>query len=110
MFRFSVLSLKRENPRKTTLSVFKIVNQVFEGYHYHNFDSIEIRDYLNRQKLVVDRDTLLAYQQKKITDEQLLENYLVESKVAQEAFKLFGFNLADAADPDAAPPLAAATP
>ena len=58
-----------------------------------DFDTIEIQDYLNRQKLVLDQKTFLAYQAKKIKEQELLDRFLTESQSIQEAFKLFGFNM-----------------
>ena len=105
LFRFSMISIKTEDPKKIILSVFKIINDVLKSYSFAEFDKIEIQDYLNRKKLAVDRQTLLDYQQKKITEEQILEKYLMESQSIQEAFKLFGFSLPqDSADKDAAVP------
>ncbi len=92
-FHFSVIALKTENPREMILSVFKIVNAVLQGYQFTDFDSIEIQDYLNRQKLVLKKQSLLDYQQKKMTDKELLDKFLMESQSIQEAFKLFGFTL-----------------
>ena len=92
-FRFSVIALKAENPRDLILNIFKTTNTVLEGYKYTDFDVVEIQDYLNRQKLVVEKQTILDYQQKKITDQALLDKFLTESQSIQEAFKLFGFNL-----------------
>lgn len=93
VFRFSLIALKSEDPHEMILSIFKTANRVLEGYKYTNFDTIEIQDYLNRQKLVVDKQTLLDYQKKKITDEEILDRFLVESQSIQEAFKLFGFSV-----------------
>lgn len=93
VFRFSVLTLKSDDPRQTILEIFKVANQVLWGYRYGDFDRIEIQDYLNRQKLIVDRQALLDYQQKKIVDREILERFLTESQSIQEAFKLFGFSM-----------------
>lgn len=92
-YRFSVLSLRSDDPKKMILGIFKIINDVFAGYHFVDFDQIEIQDYLNRQKLVIDRQTFVDYQNKKLTDEEILDRYLIESQSIQEAFKLFGFSL-----------------
>lgn len=93
-FRFSVIGLKSsEDPHATILNVFNVVNQVLGGYKYAAFDAIEIQDYLNRLKLVIDRQTMLDYQQKKIGQTEILERFLTESQSIQEAFKLFGFTL-----------------
>lgn len=105
-FRFSILSLKSTDPKDTMREVFKTVNDVLQGYQYTDFDGIEIQDYLNRQKLVINKGILLAYQKKEITDSQILEKYLVESSSVQEAFKLFGF----AAPQDSTTPSASPTP
>lgn len=92
--RFSVIGLKAsEDPHSTILGVFKVVNDVLAGYHFTDFDVIEIQDYLNRLKLVIDKKTLLDYQQKKINTQQILAQFLTESQSIQEAFKLFGFNI-----------------
>lgn len=94
-FRIALLSLKASEPRETILGALKTVNNVLSGYNFKNFDEIEILDYLNRQKLVINKKTLEDYQSKKITEQEILNRYLTESQSIQEAFKLFGFNLAD---------------
>ncbi len=92
--RFSVIGLKAsEDPHATVINVLKVVNAVIGGYKFVDFDTIEIQDYLNRLKLVLDRQTLIDYQEKKISEAQLLERFLTESQSIQEAFKLFGFTL-----------------
>lgn len=92
-FRISVIALKAYDSKRLVLDIFKIVNTVLSGYHFNDFDAVEIQDYLNRQKLVVDRETILKYQKKGITDAELLEQFLLESQSIQEAFKMFGFNV-----------------
>ena len=110
-FRFALLSLKTAEPRETMINVLKTVSEVLGGYHFTNFNEIEILDYLNRQKLVINQKTLADYQAKKITEQEILDRYLTESQSVQEAFKLFGFNLADSSSIDTeGPPIAAATP
>ncbi len=100
-----MISIKSENPKKVMLNIFKTINDVLNGYSFTGFDVIEVQDYLNRKKLAVDRQTLLDYQQKKVTEEQILQKCLLESQSIQEAFKLFGFNLPqDPADKDAVVP------
>ena len=91
-FRFSLLALKTDEPKETMLKIFKIANDVLKGYQYTAFEELEIQDYLNRQKLVVDKDTLVAYWKNKIKDQEILEKFLIESSSIQEAFKLFGFS------------------
>ena len=73
-FRFSVLSLKPTEARETILSVFHVVNEVLKGYHFENFKDIEMLDYVNRQKMLVDEKTLAQYQAKKINDQYLLDH------------------------------------
>ena len=108
-FHFSIISIKSEDPKKVILGVFKTINETLMGYSFTAFDAIEVQDYLNRKKLVVDRQTLLDYQLKKVTEDQIMAKCLLESQSIQEAFKLFGFNLPqDSADKDIAP--RAATP
>ncbi len=110
-FRFALLSLKTAQPRETIANVLKTVSAVLGGYHFTDFNEMEILDYLNRQKLVINEKTLEAYQAKKITEQEILDRYLTESQSIQEAFKLFGFNLADSSVDNAEnPPIAAATP
>ncbi len=92
-FRFSLLALKADDPKRALLKVFKIVNDVIGGYRYTDFDSVEIQDYLNRQKLVIDRYSLNDYQKKRLNDSELLQRFVSESASIQEAFKLFGFAL-----------------
>lgn len=110
-FRFSVLSLKAEEPQQTLVAVLRTVSEVLQGYKYTNYTGIEVLDYLNRQKLEIPRAVLEDFQAKKISEQEILDKYLSESQTIQEAFKLFGFNLNDAADAAEAPPVtAAATP
>ncbi|OIO39689.1 MAG: hypothetical protein AUJ71_00060 [Candidatus Omnitrophica bacterium CG1_02_49_16] len=108
-FRFSMISIKSGDPKKMMLTVFNIINDVLKGYSFNGFDKVEIQDYLNRKKLIVDRQTILDYQQKKVTEAQILDKCLVESQSIQEAFKLFGFSLPqEVKDKDAAVPRSAA--
>jgi len=92
IFRFSLIALKLDRSHQNILNVFRTVNEVFAGYQFASFDELEVNDYLNREKLVVDPQTLLDYRTKKISDNQLLEKCLQESQSVQEAFKLFGFS------------------
>ena len=108
--RFSVLSLKTEEPEETMTAVLRATSAVLEGYRFSGYDGIEVLDYLNRQKLEFSREVMEAYQAKKITEQMILNKYLTESQTVQEAFKLFGFNLNDNTDTEVAPPVAAATP
>jgi hypothetical protein len=91
-FGFAVIALKEDNPREMVLNIFKTIETVLRAYRFTSFEVIEIRDYLNKQKLVVDLKTFGEYQNKKITDEELLSRYLLEFDSTQEAFELFGFN------------------
>ncbi len=91
-YRFSIISMKSEDPKETMLNVFKTINEVLAGYQFTGFDNIEIQDFLNRQKLVLDRETLLNYQKHKIRDADIISRFRQESQSVQEAFKLFGFN------------------
>ena len=110
-FRFAMLSLKAAEPRETMINVLKTIRDVLGGYHFTNFNDIEVLDYLNRQKLTIDKKTFEAYLAKKIGEQEILDRYLTESQSIQEAFKLFGFNLADTSSVDTdSPPLATATP
>jgi hypothetical protein len=86
------------------------VNSVLSGYNFKNFNEVEILDYLNRQKLVISQKTLEDYQSKKITEQEILDNYLTESQSVQEAFKLFGFNLAESSSVVDAEPTSAIAP
>ncbi len=92
-FQFSIIDFKKETSNDTVTGIFKTVNHVLEGYQFDVFDEIQIKDYAARKKLVVDRQTLLDYQKKKVTLEQILARNLTEFDTAQDAFKLFGFNL-----------------
>lgn len=107
-YRFSILSMKSDDPQKTMLNVFKTVNEVLMGYKFTGFDQIEIQDYLNRQKFVMDREALLNYQKNKIKDDELVKRFMRESQSVQEAFKLFGF-AGPNSEPNAAPNESAAT-
>lgn len=101
VFRFSVIALKASDPNDMMVNIFKTVNQVLYGYRFLNFDRVEIQDYLNRQKLVVDKQAVILYQNKKLTDEDLLNNYLQEAQSIQEVFKLFDMNIPKEPKPDA---------
>ncbi len=90
-FRFSLILLRSDNPRGMVLSVFKTAAELLKSYRFTAFDSIEIQDYLNRQKLQVDFQVLRDFQDKKITEKEILDRYLIQSQSVQEAFKLFGF-------------------
>lgn len=109
-FRFSVLSLKSEGPQESVRQVLRTVNDVLGGYRFESFDTVEILDYLNRQKLEIPKQVLLDLQAKKISEQAILDKYLTESQTIQEAFKLFGFNLSESADATDSPPLATAAP
>lgn len=93
VFHFSMIGFKSKDPGANILDMLKIVSGVFRGYRFTEFDSVEMRDYLNRQKLVIDRQVFAGYQAKKIKESEILERYLSESQSVQEAFKLFGFSL-----------------
>lgn len=111
IFRFSVIGMKAEQPTETVLGILKTVSDVLGGYKFTGFDSVEIQDYLNRQKLIVPANVIDAYHRKKITDAEILATYLSQSQSIQEAFKLFGFNLPqDQKEDPKAVPLKAATP
>ncbi len=114
VFRFSIVALKASDPNDMMINMFKIVNQVLEGYRFQNFDRVEIQDYLNRQKLVVDKQAVILYQNKELTDEDILENYLLESQSIQEVFKLFDVNMpkesTETTDPAVIPAQSAVTP
>ena len=92
-FRLAVLVLKPGDPRESMTQMLKIAAQVLSGYKYRNYDFVEIQDYMNRQKLLVPREALVKFSQKKLTADEVLRRYLVESQSIQEAFKLFGFNI-----------------
>ncbi len=92
-FHFSMVGFKAKDPKENILGMLHIATDVFQGYKFSSFDTLELRDYLNRQKLAVDQKTFLAFQQKKISEKELLSQYLTESQSIQEAFKLFGFSL-----------------
>jgi hypothetical protein len=108
-FRFSVLSLKAEEPRETMSVVLRTMSDVLKGYRFTDYSGIEVLDYLNRQKLEIPLEVMLAYQDKKITEQEIFNKYLTESQTIQEAFKLFGFNLTDTAEAEAPPIAATAT-
>lgn len=92
-FHISILALQPADSKQTVLEAFKTASQVIQSYHFQDFDQILIQDYLNRQKLVVDKKTLLLFQKKKISEAQILERFLIRSDSAREAFKLFGFDV-----------------
>lgn len=92
-FNFSMVGFKSKDLHANILGMFKIVNEVFYGYHFSGFDSVELRDYLNRQKLTLDQRVFADFQAKKIKEQEILDRYLTESQSIQEAFKLFGFSL-----------------
>ncbi len=103
-FRFSILSLKSEDPKAMVMDMFKTAGFVLRDYDFKGFDGMEIQDYMNRQKLVVNRQTIFDYQNHKIKDEDILKKFLVESSSIQDAFKLFGFAAPqESSSPAAAP-------
>jgi hypothetical protein len=106
-FRFSLIALKSDDPRQIMLDAFRMVNTVLRGYDFKEFNTVEIHDYLNRQKLVVESHIFLEYQEKKITEDEILDRYLVESQSIQEAFKLFGFSMPQESGETEAPVTAA---
>ncbi|MBI4432204.1 MAG: hypothetical protein HY592_01820 [Candidatus Omnitrophica bacterium] len=91
IFRFSTFSMRSETPGHSILEILKIASAVLKGYQFVEYDQIQIHDYLNRQKLALDRETVSHYQAKRVTEKDLLERFLTESQSIQEAFKLFGF-------------------
>ena len=105
-FRFSMISIKSGDPKKNIANIFDIFSTVLKGYSFKEYEKAEIQDYLNRKKLIVDRQTVSDYQAKRITMDQIFEKCLVQSQSIQEAFKLFGFNppKESAVDKDAATP------
>ncbi len=92
-FYFSMIGFKSKEASSNISGMLKIVNDVFGGYEFTGYATVELRDYLNRQKLVVERQVLEDFRNKKITEKEILDRYLTESQSVQEAFKLFGFNL-----------------
>ena len=88
-----MVGFKSKDSRANILGMFRTVSDVFSGYHFTHFDSVEIRDYLNRQKLTLDQKIFSDFQAKKIKEQEILDKYLTESQSIQEAFKLFGFSL-----------------
>lgn len=112
VFQFATIALKAEDARETMRNIFRIVNQVLEGYKFTGFDTVEIQDYMNRQKLILSRGTFELFRKKKITEDEILDRHLVQSQSIQDAFKLFGFNFPKEAGeaPDAAVAAAKATP
>ena len=110
-FRFAMLSLKAAEPRETMTNVLRTVRDVLGGYRFTDFNEIEILDYLNRQKLTISQKTMADYIAKKISEPEIMDRHLTESQSIQEAFKLFGFNLANSSSVDTdSPPIATATP
>lgn len=110
VFDFSLIALKFTSPKEMIMNVFKTASEVLKGYKFQNYDKIEIQDYLNRQKLIVERAMVQEYQDKKIKDEAILEKCLVESQSIQEAFKLFGFTMPQDANGQEAPVPPVASP
>ena len=101
-FRFSILALKSDDPHRSVLEMFKFAAEVLKAYGFADYDTVDIQDYLNRQKLEVPRQAVRDYLDKKLNDDQILRKYLTESKSIQEAFKLFGFNAPQEPAEDAA--------
>ena len=100
-FTFAVIALRKEDPIQMMLSIFSEISAVIEGYKFEDYDRVEIQDFINRRKLIVDRQTLTLYQQKKISEQELIERCLVESQSMQEALKLVGFVTPQDASDDA---------
>ncbi len=92
-FVFSIIALKsNKTSNETLLEVLHQASIVLKGYSFEGYDEIRIHDYLNRQMLTVTKDVLKAYQNGKISDEQILKKYVQESQSIQEFFKVFGLN------------------
>jgi hypothetical protein len=103
IFRFAIMVLKSDDPRELMRQIFRIVNAVIEGYRFNAFDEVQVEDFLNRQKLVLQKQIFLDFQKKKVTEDEVLIRNLSELGSAAEAFKLFGFKLSKtAADNDSA--------
>lgn len=96
-FRFSLIALQAGDPDRVILTALRVTAQVLKSYRFEKFDELEIQDYFNRQKLVLTRDVLRRFQDKKMTETELLDGYLEESQSIQEVFKLFGFKQTDEA-------------
>lgn len=92
-FVFAIVALSQKPADEILLTVFDIIDGVLDGYKFTSFDRIEVQDYLNRRKLVVDRQTLMLYRQNKLTDEDLLNRCVVVSPNVQDSFKLIEFAL-----------------
>ena len=91
-YHFSVISMTSQKPKDMMLAIFKTVSDILKGYNFTDYEQVEIYDYFNRQKLSIDKESLLRYQKKKISDEEILAKYVTESKSIQEAFQIFGFS------------------
>ncbi|MEI8344514.1 MAG: hypothetical protein WCG06_00405 [Candidatus Omnitrophota bacterium] len=91
-FKFSILSFKPEGARQTMLESLRTVAAVLSGYGFKDYDEFDIRDFMNRQKLLVDRATLEAMLAKKITEDQILKKGLTEYRSIQDTFKMINKN------------------
>jgi len=70
-------------PKEKLLEFLGAIRDVFGGYEYYDYDEIIVRDLLNRSKLMVGNSTMRLYQEKKLTEEQIMESgFSVESKDA----------------------------
>lgn len=92
-FRFSILSLKADRSYDLMQKVLKTATGVLRGYKFTAYDDLEIQDYLNRRRLVVERDVVEQYLDKKIKEDEIFEQYVTEAPAIHEAFKLFGIDL-----------------
>lgn len=99
-FRFSILSLKADRSDNLMRRVFRVATGVLSGYKFTEYDDLEIQDYLNRRRLVVERDVVNQYLAKKTPEDQILEQYVTEAPAIHEAFKLFGIDTPEANSPD----------
>lgn len=99
-FRFSILSLKADRSDTLMRRVFRMATAVLQGYKFTDYDDLEIQDYLNRRRLIVERDVVLQFLAKKVSEDEIVEQFVTEAPAIHEAFKLFGIDLPDTNTPD----------
>lgn len=97
-FRFSILSLKPDRSDDLMRRVFRVATGVLQGYKFDGYDDLEINDYLNRRRLIVERDVVQQYFAKKVKEDEILEQYMTEAPAIHEAFKLFGIDMPESPD------------
>lgn len=96
LFEFSIVSFESVAAELNVLKVLRVVNEVFGGYGFRDFDLVVIKDLLSRKMLIIDRHILEEYQHKRVGEDEILRlgfrDDMSESDRLRNALEIFGFN------------------